>query len=125
MSKPASSVISFADITATVQHGAPDAARLLDGQPQHTTRPYFESPDGSFMAGIWESTPGKWRALTGKDEFCYIVTGHLRLVSDSGESRTFKTGDTFVIPNGFTGSWEVIEHTIKHYAIRKYSDSER
>ena len=42
---------------------------------------------------------------------------------DSGESRTFKTGDGFVIPNGFSGYWEVLEHTVKHYAVRKYPDT--
>lgn len=115
-------VIGFADTPAAEHHGGPDAARLLGGQPQHITRPHFESPDGTFLTGIWESTPGKWRAFTGKDEFCYIVKGHLRLISDTGESRTFKTGDSFVIPRGFEGCWEILENTTKHYAIRKYSD---
>ncbi|MEO7159801.1 MAG: cupin domain-containing protein [Polaromonas sp.] len=123
MSTTSSSVIGFTDAPTTELHNTPDAARLLEGQPQHITRPYFESADGSFLTGIWESTPGKWRAFTGKDEFCYIVKGHLRLISDTGEIRTFKTGDSFVIPQGFAGCWEVLEHTIKHYAIRKYSDN--
>ena len=115
-------VIDFADPPASELRSTPDPARLLEGQPEHITRSCFESPDGSFITGIWESTPGKWRAFTGKDEFCYIVKGHLRLISDSGEARTFKTGDSFVIPQGFAGCWEVIEPTTKHYAIRKYSD---
>ncbi len=122
MAKASPSVISFADVPATEHHSVPDAARLLEGTPAHITRSCFESPDGSFLTGIWESTPGKWRALSGKDEFCFIVKGHLRLLSDTGESRTFKTGDSFVIPQGFRGSWEVLENTTKHYAIRKYSD---
>lgn len=122
MHTPSSSVISFTDAPATEHPSTPDAARLLEGNPEHITRPYFESADGSFLTGVWESTPGKWRALTGKDEFCFIVKGHLRLVSDTGESRTFKTGDSFIIPQGFSGCWEVLENTTKHYAIRKYSD---
>lgn len=120
MSTASSSIISFSDSPTKELHSSPDAARLLEGKPQHITHPYFESADGSFITGIWESTPGKWRALTGKDEFCYIVNGHLRLVSDTGESRTFKTGDSFIIPQGFSGCWEVLEKTTKHYAIRKY-----
>lgn len=115
-------VIGFTDAPITTLHGSPDPARLVQGQPQHTTQPLFESEDGGFITGIWESTPGKWRAFTGKDEFCYIVKGQLRLISDTGESRSFKTGDSFVIPRGFTGYWEIIETTTKHYAIRKYSD---
>ena len=121
MSTPPSFVISFSDAPAAEHHGTPEALRILDGNPEHITRPYFESADGSFLTGVWESTPGSWRALTGKDEFCFIVKGRLRLVSDSGESRTFKTGDSFVIPQGFSGRWEILENTTKHYAIRKYS----
>lgn len=115
-------VIGFAHQPAAEHHSSPDAARLLGGKPQHITRPQFESADGTFLTGIWESTPGKWRAFTGKDEFCYIVKGHLRLISDAGDIRTFRTGDSFVIPRGFEGCWEILEDTTKHYAIRKYSD---
>ncbi|MBN9091758.1 MAG: cupin domain-containing protein [Pigmentiphaga sp.] len=120
MTQSTLSVTSFADAPVSEQHAAQDAARVIEGAPRHTTRSYFESADGSFSAGTWECTPGKWRALTGKDELCYIVKGHLRLISDTGQSRTFKTGDTFVIPDGFIGFWEVLEPTIKHYAVRKY-----
>ena len=118
----ASSVIGFTDPPAAEHHGSPDPARLQGGNPRQITRPQFESADGTFLTGIWESTPGKWRAFTGKDEFCYIVKGHLRLISDAGVIRTFRTGDSFVIPRGFEGSWEILEDTTKHYAIRKYSD---
>ena len=28
--------------------------------------------------------------------------------------KPFKTGDAFLIPNGFEGTWEVVETTKKH-----------
>ncbi len=95
--------------------------RVLEGDPQHVTKMQFESPDGSLIAGTWTSTPGKWHAFTDRDEFCTILSGHCRLISKSGEVQTFKTGDSFLIPNGFRGFWEVVETTTKHFVIRQYS----
>ncbi|RUM99537.1 DUF861 domain-containing protein [Pseudaminobacter arsenicus] len=114
------SVISFADEPLRVQDGAPDPAQVLKGSPQNTTRLFFANGEGNFVTGTWESTPGMWRAGSDKDEFCYLVKGHARLISDSGEVSEFRAGDAFVIPNGFSGCWEIVEHTIKHYAIIKY-----
>ena len=92
--------------------------RVVEGDPHHTTAMQFESPDGALMAGTWTSTPGKWHAFIDRDEFCYIVSGHVRLIDEAGNAQTFKTGDAFLIPNGFRGFWDVIETTTKHFVIR-------
>ena len=94
--------------------------RVVAGDPQHVTKMFFDSPDGGLIAGTWTSTPGKWHAFTDRDEFCYIVDGHCRLVDRDGTAKTFKTGDAFLIPNGFRGFWEVIETTTKHFVIRSH-----
>lgn len=94
--------------------------RVTEGDPQHVTRSHFDSPDGKLAAGTWTSTPGKWRAFTDRDEFCFILSGHVRLVDETGQFQTFKTGDAFLIPNGFRGFWEVIETTTKHFVIRHH-----
>ena len=94
--------------------------RVVAGDPHHVTRMHFESPDGSLIAGTWVSTPGKWHAFADRDEFCYILSGHARLIDEAGVARSFKTGDAFLIPNGFRGYWEVIETTTKHFVIRQY-----
>lgn len=114
------SVISFTDTPLRVQTGAPNPEQLLKGDPQNRTQLFFASEDGDFVTGTWKSTPGTWRALSGKDEFCFIVEGHVRLICDSGAVSEFRAGDAFVVPNGFSGLWEVVEDTVKHYAIRKY-----
>lgn len=116
------SVISFADapLTESQRRLADLPERVVDGDPRHVTQSRFESPDGKLIAGTWTSTPGKWRAFIDRDEFCQIVSGHCRLISESGEARDFKAGDSFLIPNGFRGYWEVIETTTKHYVIRQH-----
>ncbi len=92
----------------------------MEGDPHHEIASRFESPDGELTAGTWTSTPGKWRAFTDRDEFCFIISGHVRLISEDGSTQTFKTGDAFLIPNGFRGFWDVIETTTKQFVIRHY-----
>lgn len=95
--------------------------RVLDGDPRHKTETQFESPDGALVAGTWTSTPGKWHAFSERDEFCFILSGHVRLIDEQGVARSFKAGDAFLIPNGFRGYWEVIETTTKHFVIRHHA----
>ena len=117
------SVINFAtnDGTPGQRRLADLPDRVVEGDPHHETISHFSSPDGSVLAGTWTSTPGKWHAFSDRDEFCYIISGHCQLISDAGEVQDFRTGDAFLIPNGFSGYWNVVETTTKHYVIRDYS----
>ena len=118
---PKKSVVDFADPGIAGQRRLADLPnRVIEGDPHHDTQLQFESPDGKLVAGTWTSTPGKWHAFSDRDEFCYIISGHCRLIHAAGNAQTFKTGDAFLIPNGFRGFWEVVETTTKHYVIRHY-----
>jgi hypothetical protein len=46
-----------------------------------------------------------------------MTAGRVVIESDSGERNTFTAGDAFVVPAGFSGSWEVLEDCSKIYAI--------
>lgn len=96
--------------------------RVLEGDPHHNSSVFFTGEAGGAVAGTWTSTPGRWRAFTRRDEFCCIVSGHVRLIGDDGTAQTFKTGDAFVIPNGFRGCWEVVETTTKHFVVLHRTD---
>ena len=115
-------VVSFADapLNEAERRLADLPDRVVEGDPQHVTRMFFESPDGALVAGTWTSTPGRWHAFTERDEFCMILSGHCRLIDEAGQARTFKAGDAFLIPNGFRGYWEVVETTTKHFVIRHH-----
>lgn len=121
MSEPSkAAVVNFADTPYDSSErdlcDLPD--RVVDGDPHHDTDMHFQSPDGGLIAGTWVSTPGKWHAFTDRDEFCYIISGHVQLIEEGGETKTFRGGDAFLIPNGFRGYWHVIETTKKHFVIR-------
>jgi uncharacterized cupin superfamily protein len=97
--------------------GAPAPDRVLEGAPANRSWNAYETPDGRFFSGIWESDPGKWRIEYTEAEFCHIIAGVSRIAGDDGTIREVRAGDAFVIPSGFKGTWEVVEQTRKHYAI--------
>ena len=56
------------------ESGAPAPDRLISGDPKFRTW-NVEERDGGLYAGIWESTPGKWRIVYDEWEFCHILSG--------------------------------------------------
>jgi uncharacterized cupin superfamily protein len=44
------------------------------------------------------------------------LTGVIVVTGDDGSQRTFRAGDAFVSPAGFTGTWEILEPAKKLYA---------
>jgi uncharacterized cupin superfamily protein len=97
--------------------GAPAPGRTISGDPQFRTW-NVEEADGGIYAGIWESTPGKWRIEYDEWEFCHILSGVSVITEDGGQERRVGAGDSFILRPGFKGSWDVIETTRKEYVIR-------
>jgi len=116
-------VIDFSEVREpTTQRRLKDLPnRVVEGDPHHTSTQCFVNETGDLRASKWTSTPGKWHAFTDKDEYCYIIEGHVRLIGEDGFAQTFKTGASFMIPNGFRGFWEVVETTTKHCVVLDYS----
>jgi uncharacterized cupin superfamily protein len=72
--------------------------------------------DGKF-AGTWECEPGKLQLDLEVTEFCHILEGHWILTSESGQVTEVKAGDSFVFPNGWKGTAEVVEKIRKVYLM--------
>jgi uncharacterized cupin superfamily protein len=97
--------------------GAPPPDRLISGSPQFRTWNLEDRPDGLF-AGVWESTPGKWRIKYDEWEYCRIISG-VSIISDAdGAESRVGPGDSFILRPGFSGTWEVVETTRKEYVIK-------
>ncbi len=101
-------------VTPTVERPAPD--RLIAGDPVFTTWNHADR-DGLYC-GIWQGTPGKWRVIYTEWEYCRILSGLSVITQVGGAARIVRTGDSFMIQPGFTGTWEVMETTTKDYVIR-------
>ena len=110
------SVVSFRN-ELEPQRSRPEAERILSGEPQLTTWNHYSDPSGQFFAGIWAATRGSWRISYSECEFCYLLEGRVALTNQGGQRCEFSRGDSFVVPAGFTGTWEVIEDCRKLYAI--------
>ncbi len=41
-----------------------------------------------------------------KEELIYIISGLVTITPDGGNASTFYTGDFFILPKGFSGTWE-------------------
>ena len=95
----------------------PAADRLLVGAPEHRVWNYFTDSTQTFFAGRWSGTRGKWRVRYTENELCVMTAGRVVITSDMGERSEFGPGAAFVVPAGFTGTWEVLEDCAKVYAI--------
>jgi uncharacterized cupin superfamily protein len=104
-----------ANVPAEVSTPAPD--RLIDGSPEQRVSNSFTDSTGQFFAGRWSSTRGKWRVRYTENELCVMMAGRIVLTADDGATSSFGAGDAFVIPAGFSGTWEVVVDCTKIYAI--------
>jgi uncharacterized protein len=95
----------------------PASDRVLEGTPAHRAWNAFTDVSSQFFCGRWSSTPGKWRVRYAENELCLITAGRVVIESAAGERQTFSSGDAFVVPAGFEGTWNVLEECTKVYAI--------
>ncbi len=93
------------------------AEKLIAGNPRQTVQVHYTDASGQFCAGIWHSDVGKWRISYTEEEFCHLLQGTSIIVDEAGQAATVTTGDRFVIPRGFVGTWEVVEPTRKLFVI--------
>jgi uncharacterized cupin superfamily protein len=91
--------------------------RLVSGTPTQTVANAYSDAGNAFHCGLWEGEVGAWRVSYGEHEFCHLLAGRVRLLGDDGSDITLQAGDSFVIPAGFEGIWEVLEPARKLYAV--------
>jgi len=91
--------------------------KLISGNPKQTVWMHYQDPSGQFFVGLWRSEPGKWRIAYTEEEFCLMLQGTSIVTGASGPSVTVSAGESFVIPRGFVGTWEVVEPTTKRFVI--------
>ena len=85
-------------------------------EPKDATVNAFTTSASQVDLGFWECSPGTFRtARDGVNEIILVLEGKATLVSDSGERVDHKAGDMVLIPNGWSGVWEIHEHFKKQY----------
>ena len=92
-------------------------AKLLAGNPRQCLSNRYTDATGKFSAGTWHSEVGKWKISYSEEEYCQMLAGTSIITDSTGCAITVTAGDQFVIPSGFTGTWEVVMPTRKIYVI--------
>lgn len=111
------SIVDFAQHSVTPERYRPAPEKILSGDPEQTVFNHYGSPCGQMNAGVWEGEVGQWTVNYTEHEYCEIVQGVSVLRDEQGNGKTLRAGDRFVIPAGFSGTWEVLEACRKIYVI--------
>lgn len=78
----------------------------------------WASPDGALDIGLWECSPGRFTAdRSAAAEFCYFLAGKIVMTQLDGTRRDLGPGDAVMLPRGWKGTWEIVEHTRKIYVF--------
>lgn len=90
----------------------------VDGtEPRDATDSVVTLTASKVDLGFWECSPGSFRtARHDVNEVILVLEGRGTLVSETGERLDHKAGDMVLIPNGWSGVWEIHEHFMKQYS---------
>ena len=69
------------------------------------------------FAGVWRSSPGKWRVSYDEWEYFNVLSGHGILTDAQGNITVLEAGGRHIIRPGFVGTFEVIEELTKDFVI--------
>lgn len=98
--------------------GAPLAELLLSPTPACRNHTTYQSGSGTFMCGVWDSTPYHRRAMYYRHfELMLLLDGSVTFVDEAGREGTFHKGDIFLVEQAATCSWESRVDVAKVYAI--------
>ena len=75
----------------------------------------WSEPDAE--VGTWECTVGKFPSVkNGRHEISFVLSGRAEIKCDSnGQTVTVVAGDLLILPDGWSGQWDVRETLRKIY----------
>ncbi|MHC6591322.1 cupin domain-containing protein [Arthrobacter sp. C152] len=85
-------------------------------EPKDATDSTYGAKASRVDLGFWQCSPGSFQtARNGVNEVILVLEGRATLVSDAGERVDHQAGDMVLIPDGWSGVWEIHEHFKKQY----------
>jgi uncharacterized protein len=87
--------------------GAPESlgGRVLQGAPILSARVDYNA--GGMSAGIFKATTGRIEITFPFSEHATILVGEVTMTDETGQSHTFKKGDSYFIRQGQVVLWDV------------------
>lgn len=111
------SVLKLDDASPEAEEYFIDSEKLIEGNPKQSVWLSYSDPTEKFFVGTWASEVGKWKISYTEEEYCEILEGENVITNQDGSSLTVTAGDIFVVPSGFSGTWEVVKPTKKKFVI--------
>jgi uncharacterized cupin superfamily protein len=108
-----------ADEAAGPAFSGPRAVQHTGKNGQITNVELMSSTDKKFAAGLFKAGASDMPFdFYPDDEFCYFLSGSVRLTSADGSVVELKAGESVVIPKGWKGRWTTSGYS-KYYVIYK------
>jgi uncharacterized cupin superfamily protein len=90
-----------------LEHIAPFPAEIvLKGESENWEQVLYQ---GDFVVAVFEASPAiiDIREPFPYDEFVLVLEGQVTLTNIDGGKQTYKQGDTFLVPKGWLGTWDM------------------
>jgi uncharacterized cupin superfamily protein len=117
---PPISIVDSETITEEVARRQPGNRRI----GEKITFTDFHEGNAIVKVGVWDAEKGIGHLENYPfTEYVLMISGRVIVTNDDGSSNEFTAGDTFVIPKGFTGTWDIRE-SMKKQIVQIGSSSE-
>ena len=92
------------------------------GEPHDASRPLVKV--GTASVGSWHCTEGGWDSAAPRPttESFYVLAGEGSVTDLDGTAHSFGTGDTVVLPKGWSGRWDVTKAIHKVWVVHEHED---
>jgi len=79
---------------------------VLEGESENWEQVLHQ---GDFVVAVFEASPAiiDINEPFPYDEFVQVLDGEVTLTNVDGETATYKQGDTFLVPKGWMGTWDM------------------
>jgi uncharacterized cupin superfamily protein len=91
---------------------------MIEGESHTSGVLLHKGENGENESGIWQCTPGFWRCVVTRDEFCHFMRGRCTYIADDGEVIEITPDTIAFFRQGWSGTCRVIETIRKVYMIR-------
>lgn len=91
---------------------------IASGDPVQRGHQYFATDNDRVTSGVWDcTTHALKRDAYEVDEFMIVLEGSISIEDKSGDTKTFRAGESFIIPKYTDCIWKQSEYARKYYFI--------
>ncbi|MDZ4093571.1 MAG: cupin domain-containing protein [Paracoccaceae bacterium] len=110
-------VVLFSSEGAAITR-SPPADIVISGSGASQLWQAVQFNGGTVSAGVWVGQPGSLRVRPRAHHEIFSVTaGLIRLEAEDGSTYRIGPGESAYIPKGWSGIWQTVQPTTKHYTL--------